>query len=599
MPNARKPAFLAALLCPLSLLAQTGQQPTADAGNTQPEQRCILEGRVTNSLTGEPLKKVAVHLARRGAAAGGVMGAMPSGPQGYAASSEADGSFRFENIEPGDYMLSGQRTGFLNTNYGAKSPFQQGTVLTLRAGQQMKGVSLTLIPQAVITGKVIDSDGDPVENARIQVLAQTWMRGKQRYMPRNGGGTNDLGEFRMANLSPGKYYLYAEKMNYGARFNDMPTAPGKPDVRPVRTFYPGAPNLESATPVEIRAGQDLPGIDIRLNTAQTYHIRGKIAGGLSESDSERANVSLTPRDDEFPNFMFDGRANVNRKNQSFDISGVAPGSYYLNLMTMAGQLRSLSRQPVDVGAADVNDVILAVVPPGSLHGQVRIEGTPQAGADAASVTNIHVNLSSTESGAMFGPNPNKPASADGSFTLDNVSPGKYYLNANAPSGTYLKSVRFGSQEILGKELDFSGGGSGELEVVFRYGAAEVDGTVQAAQSATPSGNSSEGQAPAAAPTASIVLVPRVLNADGSGMRFANANQNGTFTMKQLPPGTYQAYAFEEISMDQMQNPDVLKQLESRATEIEVNENDKKQIQLSVISASDLQQVFARLGIDAQ
>ncbi len=46
----------------------------------------------------------------------------------------------------------------------------------------------------------------------------------------------------------------------------------------------------------------------------------------------------------------------------------------------------------------------------------------------------------------------------------------------APDGAYLKSVRFGQQEMLGKEIDLSQGASGELEITFRYGAAEVDGT---------------------------------------------------------------------------------------------------------------------------
>jgi hypothetical protein len=266
---------------------------------------------------------------------------------------------------------------------------------------------------------------------------------------------------------------------------------------------------------------------------------------------------------------------------------------------MGGPMRSLSRQAIDVGSGDVNDVVLTIIPAGSLRGQIRIEGTPQAGADAANITSIHVNLSAADSGVMFGPNPNGRAKADGTFTLDDVSPGKYYVNANPPSGTYLKSIRFGSQEILGKELDVSQGASGELELVFRYGAAEVDGTVQTPQSAASSSGSPATGQTTTAPTASIVLVPEVLHADGSGMRFGNVTQNGTFSMKQVPPGVYRAFAFEQMSFGPLQDPDVLKQLEGRGTELEVKENDKKQIQLSVIPATDVQQVFARLGIDSQ
>ncbi len=243
-------------------------------------------------------------------------------------------------------------------------------------------------------------------------------------------------------------------------------APGKPDIRPIRTFYPEAVNIESATPIEIKAGQDLSGIDIRLHNSQTYHVRGKVAGNLPDGDVERANVSLTPRNDEFSFPGFNGGTNINKKDQSFDIAGVAPGSYNLELVTMGRGMRTFSRQPLDVGAADINDVVLTVIPPGSLHGQIHIEGTPQAGTDAANMASIHVNIYPAENGARSagtGTHPRKPTVHS---SIDDVSPGKYYINANAPSGTYLKSVRFGSQEILGKELDVSQNVSGELDHSF-------------------------------------------------------------------------------------------------------------------------------------
>jgi len=101
------------------------------------------------------------------------------------------------------------------------------------------------------------------------------------------------------------------------------------------------------------------------------------------------------------------------------------------------------------------------------------------------------------------------------------------------------------------------------------------------------------------PAISIVLVPDVLNADGSGMYYGNANQVDSFTIKNITPGHYRAYALENVNTNELQDPDVLKQLESKATEVEIKENDRKQIQLPLISSADLQQIFARLGIDSQ
>ncbi len=141
MLKACKTVSILTLLYPAFLFAQIGSgsqisQPAAPA-STSPEQRCTLQGRVTNSLTGEPVKKATVRLAPRRVSGAVISAGGSNGLQGYAATSEADGSFRFENLDPGEYTLSGRRAGFLNTNYGAKSPLQPGTTLALRPGQQM------------------------------------------------------------------------------------------------------------------------------------------------------------------------------------------------------------------------------------------------------------------------------------------------------------------------------------------------------------------------------------------------------------------------------------------------------------------------------
>ena len=49
----------------------------------------------------------------------------------------------------------------------------------------------------------------------------------------------------------------------------------------------------------------------------------------------------------------------------------------------------------------------------------------------------------------------------------------------------------------------------------------------------------------------------------------------------------------------MDNPDFLKQLEPKGVEVEVKENDKKQVQLTLIPAADVQQILVQLGIEGQ
>jgi Carboxypeptidase regulatory-like domain len=527
------------------------------------QKKCVVAGRVTNLFTGEPLRKVNVHLSQVSRQANANDKA-----QGYGGLSDAQGYFRFEGISAGQYSLRGDRPGFLMTLYGAKGPGQSGTFITLQAGQEMTDLSFGLIPQAVITGRVLDEDGDPVSGVQVEGLKQSWSRGKLRFMQQGGGSTNDLGEFRLGSLAPGKYFVVVQIFGMPAE-NEAPAIPGAPQLHQVRTFFPDSTSLDAASQISVAAGQTASGTDIHLQRVRTFHVRGKVAGGAGG----RFILSLLPKDQSM--LMFGAQASA-AKDHTFDLSGVAPGTYTLTGIDIQnGRASPAARQPVEVGAADLNDVVLSLVPPGTLRGRVSVEG------DGPPAPDFHPQFFLISEEGTMGMSPVKFAD-DGTFSIENIGPGKYYPQINnAPEGAYLKSVRWGQQELLGKELDFSNGASGDLEILFRYGAAQVGGVVQIPQDANKT----------APPDFTIVLVPEVLNADGSGLDFSRVDQTGAFSFKRVTPGRYLAYALEQVDNNELQNPDVLKQLASKGVEVEVKEKDNKQIQLTPIPADDLKRIF--------
>ncbi len=565
-------------ICALALLPAL-----ASAQIPAQKEKCVVSGRVTNALTGEPIRKADVHLdyANRKP--------QMSGAQGYRGIADADGRFRFEAVEPGEYSLSADRPGFLYSSYGSKAPNQAGTHLVLIPGQQMTDLNVALFPQAVISGRVVDEDGDPVQ-AMVQVFMMTWRHGKQNLQMRRGSGADDLGEYRVSGLPPGKYYISAQSREDMGR-NELPAIPGKADVRQVRTFFPDATNIENAAPIRVQIGQNLTSMDIRLRALPTYHIRGKIAGAPPQMNLQGLGVNVAPRDAGF-NFFFD-RAAITKQG-TFDVGGIAPGSYNLNLFGESASLQVVGRTPVDVAGADVNDVVVNIVPAGTLQGRIQIEGAPQNGGDSSNLSSIQIELQPADRGIYsWGAAFAKP---DGSFSIENLNPGTYNLRLFPMiDGTYIKSMQFGQQEMLGKEFDFTQGVSGELLITLAYGVAEVSGTVQMPQQEGGSDTSSNKPVTAA----SIVLMPEELRPDGSGIEYGNTTQTGTFSIKNVPPGRYRAYALEEMKRDQMDNPDLLKQLESKGIEVDLKENAKQQLQLTLIPAADIQRILAQLGIDAQ
>jgi len=565
-------------ICILALLpVLTLAQPALEKA------KCVVSGRVTNALTGEAVKKADVHLdyANRKN--------QMSGPRGYGGVADADGRFRFEGVEPGEYSLSADRPGFLHSSYGSKAPNQAGTNLVLVPGQELADLNIALFPQSVISGRVVDEDGDPVQ-ARVQIFALTWKHGKQRVRPRGGSMSNDLGEYRCAELPPGKYYVSAQS-GFRMGTSELPAIPGKADIRQVRTFFPDAPNIDSAAPIQVQVGQSLTGMDIRLRTLPTFHVRGRVAGALAQVSLQSLGVSIAPKDSGFY-FFFDG-SNVTKKG-TFDLGGVPSGSYVLNLYSETGNFHVVGNAPIEVGGADINDVTVNVIPAGTLRGRIQVEGASAGASEAANLGSVQIELQPADEnvygwGASY-------AKQDGSFSIEDVNPQRYNLRVFPTlEGTYIKTVQLGQQEMLGKELNFTQGVSGELLITLSYGVAVASGTVQMPQQDASSDTSSNKPATAA----SVVLVPDELRPDGSGFEYGNTTQTGTFTIKNVAPGRYHAYALEEMKRDQMDNPDFLKQLASKRVEVEVKENDKKQITLTLVPAADTQQMLAQLGIEGQ
>ncbi len=585
-----KPLKTILLITGLALVLAGRQAPQT----TTADQKCVVSGRVTNALTGEPVHKVKLHLRPTSGATAQAEGGDEPGHHGYFTWSDADGRFEFTGIEAGSYSLSGDHLGFITTNYGAKKQGESGATLLARAGRPISGLTLTLIPGAVISGKVTDDDGDPVSRAQIQVIVQTWDNGKVRYAGRSGSTSDDRGEFRISDLEAGTYTLSAQKR---MSFRGGTEMDGKPQTSFVTTFYPAATSAESATPIHVQAGQQISDIEIRLHAAPSFHIRGKVAGVADGARAGRMMMSIMPEKND--GFRFRGFVQV-KEDGTFDVSGVAPGTYRLMVMMAPatnGSYDQFSSQPVTVTSEDINELTLAPRPVISVHGQVRVAGAPPAGAKPWNPSHFHFTLMYSD--IYGGPRGHTGAAAKtdgtstgGTFTIENVAQGDYWFETSGkPDGAYLQSVRFNGEEILGKKLDLTRSTSGELVLLFRYGAPEL-----ILETKVPAAQMDGGVRP---PAPTLVLLPDPAREDGSGVEARQADENGSFTFKELTPGSYRAFAFQEIDRNVLGNPAFVKAIAAKGTLIELKEGDRKKVELPLIPAGEMQLIMAKLGMNAE
>jgi protocatechuate 3,4-dioxygenase beta subunit len=196
------------------------------------KEKCTVAGTVVRLDTGVPLKKATVVLWYR-----------DSRDHSSFSITDDQGHFLFEDLLPGLYAMEVSRDGYVRLEYGQKKPGGPGAGLTLTPGQKMTDLLFKLPRTAVITGRVLNEDGEPLPGAEVKAYGTQRRHGNRELGSFTGTSTNDLGEYRIFGLGPGRYYVAA---SYHERANVRGLTPSSPQMSNtgyILTFYPNTPIL--------------------------------------------------------------------------------------------------------------------------------------------------------------------------------------------------------------------------------------------------------------------------------------------------------------------------------------------------------------------
>jgi hypothetical protein len=96
-------------------------------------------------------------------------------------------------------VLSATKPGYFSENIGGMipwSPVAQG---------QPGPLELRLVPEGILSGRVTDARGTPLENVPVTLRTLVVSNGLNHWEQRGGTTTNAEGEFRFAELQAGEY----------------------------------------------------------------------------------------------------------------------------------------------------------------------------------------------------------------------------------------------------------------------------------------------------------------------------------------------------------------------------------------------------------
>ena len=546
-------------VCTLAFVASVSAQMSPT--ESKKPSKASLAGTVLKEPSGEPLKKAIIEVIAENQEEGG----------NYTATSDQDGHFSIPDLQPGRYRMFVERTGFLEVD--EKRRRSEGLLISLEAGQELKDQTLHMLAAAVLTGRVIDEDGDPMANVEIAVLR----RKASTFESAGSARTDDLGAYRVGGLLPGKYYIVATPMPSfqslvaSQKKEDDPAKSAPPSYAP--TYYPSALDRAQASPVELHAGEEMPA-DFSLTRRRLAHLRGKVVGFRADA---KAMVVLRSKDTG-PAFA----ATELDKNGKFDIPNVAPGNYTLIAMTVMSETPLSLREPIEVGASDMDDLQFTLMPPATVRGQVHFDSKFPKSEAAKAVVFLRAQdndedlfnslaMSYDDAPSSHGFAKVKP---DGSFELANVPAGMYDLNvsgdAKAFNETYVDSVTVGTKNLVDTGLNVNGG-----IVVADVGVSSETGMIEGTVTA-------EKGDPVA--DAAVVAVPNSrFRKQASRYQKVSADQAGKFMIRGVRPGTYTLFAWEHLEGDEYQDADFLKPYEDRSVEVKLEKASRQTVALKVIA----------------
>jgi hypothetical protein len=494
------------------------------------------EGRVVDAGSGEPIRKAAVIL-RTG----------PDG--GVAAYTNAQGIFRFENLDSGAYTATASRDGYVADR---KAP---PTVVTIQPDKTESEITLKLVRTGAISGRVIDADGDPAARASVSFGPLT---GTLSLGPTS---TNDRGEYRAFGIPPGKYRVVVAWSSSIEAPSPTPVRLASGEEQTYRpTWYPGTPDRKQAAVVEVTSGADLQGIDIQLVRSHAVRLRGRVIG-LSTA----AFVNLRAVD---PSTRNGGMAVIQGPPGAFEIAAVLPGEYELEVNGLGanGQGPSTNKR-ITVGESDIEGIELTIGTPQQVTGRL----IPPKDRPLSPGWMVFLSRREENRGVV-----SANVAADGSFHLEAVPPGDYEVSAgrfsaDADPDTYVSAVREGDEDIRDKGLHVGDGAPAPISVLLAADGSAIDLSVVDDKGAP-------------VPDTSLMLLPDHPHGNEGFDQRCRTDARGTCTAHGIAPGEYHAFAFVKDDHPDAHDTERTKAIEKYGKAVVIAPSQRTQLQLQPVPA---------------
>lgn len=510
------------VLCIASaLLAQSSAPFDNKPNDPNSSAPCIVTGRVVTAAEGNPLKSARVSL---------IPEHQRSHNEIHSVSSDTDGHFTLRDVPPGRYRFFAAHPGFVEQHYKAGIN-DDGPIFSIKSGEKVSDVLFRLVTAAVITGRVSNEDGEPMQRIEVVALRRPSEEEIEDIdVPRlhkiemervSSAESDDRGLYRIFGLKPGEYFVKAEdslqarsgyvdesyfvKQSLGSEFGSV--------------YYPGVTQTAQAQVIPIKAGEEAQA-DITMRRVKTVEIAGRVIGPTGPDAN--AMIRLESADGTGSDF---NRHDTTDEKGNFRFRNIPEGTYYVvAYQRQAGTFsyEQRARQKVEVTGDNIDALTISLGTGVTIQGRLKLEGS------GVSLDRIHLALASVEDDGLAGGR--SDVKKDGSFEFNSVRDDSYAITVwGLDRDAYVKSAMRGPDDLLEKGVQVEGSSSGKIELALSSDGAQLEGVV------------SDDEGPAIG--ARVRLVPDSLTPyNHLRVQRATTDQLGHFSITNIAPGKYKLRA---------------------------------------------------------
>lgn len=527
MPNRSNKLCAIALACfvaPGIFSATCAAQNASTRSSTVAPASYRVAGRIVSAVDGRPLQRATVELLNPDAPLQN-----SSGEDAASTTSDEDGRFTFTGVTAGLRNVQGSADGYLTSCYDAHEQFCTGIVTG--AGVDTESLLLKLTPEATLSGHVTDEAGDPVRNVNIRIYSKNLDQGYVRILPANGfAQTNDLGEFVIGDLQSGRYYLSATVLPWYAVHPQPaqpapPASPGRQDYAQVSVvdsldpsldvayptiFYPQATDSSGAEAIPVRAAERR-NIELRLIPVPAVTVT------LPKAPDDRNAGQVRLDQKVFGQFEPIRFASPSEST----ITGVSPGEYRLQQF---GTSPGVASRSVQISLTAGNSSVSANS--GQDLGNVKVQLKASDGGNLPAY--LQLALTATDGSSIQSSQVNEKGEAE----IDGLDPGAYSLTVSQNGQSYFvgKAISDG-KPVSAYDLPVKAGASLSLTAL----VAPISGSLK--------GIAQKDGKPATGVL--ILLLPIDLSLRTLFTSRDESNLDGSFELREIPPGKYILLAIED------------------------------------------------------